>query len=441
MKTRSDKLFNGPDSEENILRSDPLREDAMKIVKETIKAVLPEEAVIKALMQKEFNNKEKIVVVAIGKAAWNMARATKETLGDPISKGVVITKYGHSKGPIGSFEIVEAGHPVPDENSVKGAEKVLKLVSGLTKADQVIFLISGGGSALFEKPMEGVDLQDIMDITHQLLTSGGDIVEINTIRKRLSALKGGRFAALCGESDIFSIVLSDVIGDRLDSIASGPAYPDCSTAEEALEILEKYDLQVADPIKEILKIETPKVVENCETVITGSVRALCEAAATSAKHLGYETMIITSTLDCEAKDAGKFLASMAREIIDFKGESPVITPPCAVIAGGETVVRVTGNGKGGRNQELALSAAMGIKGLKDVVLFSLGSDGTDGPTEAAGGMVDGTSVEKMKAAGVSPEEYLNNNDSYTALKASGDLIITGATGTNVNDVAVLLIRR
>jgi len=440
-------------SNKDVFRKNNLRENALTIVKESIKAVLPEEAVIKALKQKEFNSKGKIVVVAIGKAAWNMAKATENVLGDIIYKGIVLTKYDHSMGPIDGFEIVESGHPVPDENSVIGAEKVLKMVSGLNKEDRVIFLISGGGSALFEKPMEGVTLEDISHITNQLLGSGADIVEINTIRKRLSALKGGKFATLCGEAKIFSIVLSDVIGDRLDSIASGPAYPDSSTTEEALEILNKYNLKVEHHIKEIIKIETPKTVDNCETVITGSGKALCEAAAASACRLGYEPMIITSTLNCEAKEAGSFMASIAREIktIDgktFNGETnrgkssvsryPFITPPCAVIAGGETVVRIIGSGKGGRNQELALSAALGIKGLKDVLLFSLGSDGTDGPTDAAGGIVDGTTAEKMKAAGISPETYLNNNDSYNALKATGDLIITGSTGTNVNDVVVLL---
>ena len=446
MKRINKKTRNGSDGLYNCLKNDvlkqeALRHDAMIIVNESIKAVLPEVAVTKALGQKVFDNKEKIMVVAIGKAAWNMAKATKNALGDRITKGIVLTKYDHSQGPIASFEIMEAGHPVPDENSVKGAEKALQMVSGLTKEDQVIFLISGGGSALFEKPMEGVTLEEISHITNQLLGSGADIVEINTIRKRLSALKGGKFATLCGEADIFSIVLSDVIGDRLDSIASGPAYPDSSTSKEALEILKKYNLQIEDPIKEILKIETPKKVENCETVITGSVRALCEAAAASAKQLGYKPMIISSTLDCEAKEAGKFMASMAREIQDPGNGGPFITPPCAVIAGGETVVRLIGSGKGGRNQELALSAAMGIDGLEDVVLFSLGSDGTDGPTDAAGGMVDGTTVVKMKSAGISPAVYLDNNDSYNALKATGDLIITGSTGTNVNDVVVLLIGR
>ncbi|AKL94612.1 hydroxypyruvate reductase TtuD [Clostridium aceticum] len=415
-----------------------MREDALTIIDESIKSVLPEAAVVKALEKKKFTGN--IVVVAIGKAAWNMAQATKATLGDKVSKGVVVTKYHHSKGPIEGFEIIEAGHPIPDENSIKGADKALALVENLTEKDHVIFLISGGGSALFEKPMEGVSLEDIMDMTNQLLACGADIVEINAIRKHLSAVKGGRFASHCGKASIYAIVLSDVVGDRLDAIASGPAYADSSTSEEALSIIEKYKLQVAEELKEILKIETPKKVDNCETVITGSVTALCEAAARNAKKLGYQPVIISSTLDCEAKEAGKFMASIAREIKNGNGSRSFLKPPCAVIAGGETIVRLTGKGKGGRNQEMALAAALGIEGMEDIVLFSIGSDGTDGPTDAAGGMVDGKTSERMRSVNILPEVYLDNNDSYNALKASGDLIITGATGTNVNDIVVLLCR-
>lgn len=412
-----------------------IREDAFMIIEESIKAVLPEEAVIRALEKKTFDGS--IVVIAIGKAAWNMAKAAKDTLGARVTKGIVITKYKHSKGPIEGLEIIEAGHPIPDENSVKGASMALELVKDLSEKDHVIFLISGGGSALFEKPMEGVSLEDIMDITDQLLGCGADIVEINTVRKHLSAVKGGRFAKQCGKANIFAVVLSDVIGDRLDSIASGPAYPDNSTSEEALNIIKKYKLQIDEDLKKVLKLETPKTIENCETVITGSVTALCRAASQAAERLNYRPMFLTSTLGCEAKEAGRFMAAIAREI--RQGNSD-IKPPCAVIAGGETVVRIAGTGKGGRNQELALSAAMGIHGLKDVVLFSLGSDGTDGPTEAAGGIVDGETVQRILDTQIAPEVYLDNNDSYHALKASGDLIVTGSTGTNVNDLIVLLIK-
>ena len=414
-----------------------VREDALIIIKESIKAVLPEAAVIKALEKKKFIGN--IVVIAIGKAAWNMAHAAKVTLGHKVTKGVVVTKYEHSKGPIEGFVIIEAGHPIPDENSVRGADKALELVKDLTETDHVILLISGGGSALFEKPMEGAALEDIMDITNQLLGCGADIVEINVIRKHLSAVKGGRFASKCRKANIYAIVLSDVIGDRLDSIASGPAYSDSSTSKEALGIIDKYQLQIADNLIEVLNIETPKKVDNCETIITGSVSALCEAAAIHAEKLGYRPVLLSSTLDCEAKEAGKFMAAIAREIKGNRGTT-FFQSPCAVIAGGETVVRIIGNGKGGRNQELALSAAMGIEGLEDVIIFSLGSDGTDGPTDAAGGIVDGLTTYRMRSSNILPEVYLNNNDSYNALKASGDLIMTGSTGTNVNDLIVLLCK-
>ena len=411
-----------------------LRKDAFEIISSSIKAVLPEEAVRKALEKKEFN--KKVVVVAIGKAAWNMAAATKQALKNMVSKGIVITKYGHTQGPIEGFLMVEAGHPVPDRNSIKGATKVLELVKDLTKEDELILLISGGASSLFEKPMEDADLEDIIDITNQLLRCGADITEINTIRKHLSNVKGGRFALACNGANIYAIVLSDVVGDRLDVIASGPAYPDASTSQDALAIIDKYKLQVSDKLRRIIQIETPKKVTNCETIIVGSVSKLCEAAKQAAIRLGYHTIVLSSTLDCEAKEAGQFIAAIAREIKHKES----IKPPCGIILGGETVVHVKGKGKGGRNQELALSASLGIENLEDVVIFSLGSDGTDGPTDAAGGIVDGETVRRMKEANIDPIGYLANNDAYHALKASDDLIVTGATGTNVNDLIVLLCR-
>ena len=416
-----------------------IREDALKIIDQSIQAVLPEKAVIRALQNKIFDEGH-IVVIAIGKAAWNMAYAAKTHLGDKVTQGLIITKYAHSRGTIDGFEIIEAGHPIPDENSIRGAEKAIEIVKDLSPNDHLIFLISGGGSALFEKPMPGVTLEDIIDITDQLLASGAGIVEINTVRKRLSAVKGGKFAALCGQTKLFSIVLSDVVGDRLDSIASGPAYPDSSTSKEALAIIKKYNIQVSDELFAALQIETPKQVDNCETVITGSVSALCEAAAKQAKKFGYNPLILTSTLECEAKEAGRFMAAIAREIKEGKANRLVLQVPCAVIAGGETVVRLIGNGIGGRNQELALSAAIEMAGLENVVLFSVGSDGTDGPTDAAGGMVDGQSLDRMKPTNMLPEVYLDNNDAYHALELSGDLIITGPTGTNVNDLIVLLCK-
>lgn len=415
-----------------------VREDAHVIINESLAAVLPENAVICALKQKEFKNN--IVLVSIGKAAWTMAKAAKDFLPEKIIKGVVVTKYEHSKGEIKGVEIIEAGHPIPDENSIFGATKALELVSNLDEQTDVLFLISGGGSALLEKPLDGVSLADLKDITNQLLNCGADIVEINTIRKHLSAVKGGRFAQQCGKANIFAIVLSDVLGDKLDAIASGPAYPDSTTSKEAIQIVEKYKLELSVSVKNALKIETPKSIDNCETVIIGNVSELCYAAAESCKKLAYKPLILTSTLGCEAKEAGSFFASMAREIRNGNTDSFIPKAPCAIIAGGETVVHLQGTGKGGRNQETALSAALGIEGLEDIVIFSLGSDGTDGPTDAAGGIVDGQSVKRMRLNGISPEQHLTNNNSYAALKESNDLIITGATGTNVNDLIVLLCK-
>ncbi|MCR5347088.1 MAG: glycerate kinase [Fretibacterium sp.] len=416
-----------------------LREDAMKIVKQAIDAVLPEAAVKEALARGDFTARRqrggRVVVAAIGKAGWRMARAAADILGSSAT-GAVVTKYEHSMGDIPGLEIFEAGHPVPDENTIKGTEALLRHVKGLGPDDTVLFLVSGGGSALFELPAEGVSLRDMADVTSQLLACGADIVEINTIRKHLSSVKGGRFAQLCAPAHVFMTVLSDVLGDRLDSIASGPAWPDSSTSEEALAIVKKYGLTLPPHLLEVLKQETPKNLDNVTAVVTGSVTALCAAASKAAEELGYSPLLLTTTLSCEAREAGSFLASVAREAC---ASGRPVKGPCAVIAGGETVVHLTGKGKGGRNQELALSAAGGIAGLKNVVIASVGSDGTDGPTDAAGGIVDGETEGQMKKLRISIPEVLKNNDAYTALKAVDSLLITGPTGTNVNDFALALI--
>jgi glycerate 2-kinase len=423
-----------------------MREDARKIIQEAINLVRPEPAVKNALNELKQraslpnSTTGKLLVIAFGKAAWNMAKAAEENLGERIQEGLVITKYGHSKGDITGFRVIEAGHPLPDCNSVRGAEEALKMVENLDEEDMVILLISGGGSALFEKPMEGITLEELSDLTRQLLFSGADIIEMNTVRKHLSSVKGGRFAQHCGKAKIRAVILSDVIGDRLDAIASGPAYPDESTSEEALQVIDKYALKIPRHLRDVLNIETPKKISNCESIITGSVSLFCEAAAGSAEKLGYQPVVLASTLQCEAKEAGRVMAAIAREISCGKSRYQWARRPCALIAGGETTVHVTGKGKGGRNQEMALSAALGIEGLEGIVIFSVSSDGTDGPTDAAGGMVDGKTADRIRTAGFSPEQYLNNNDAYHALKTSGDLIMTGPTGTNVNDIVVILCR-
>jgi len=410
---------------------DTLRSDADRITKAALEACMPGPAVARALAGAGFGG-GKIVLVALGKAAWQMADAAEKALGGRISGGVVVTKYGHSRGPIGNLEICEAGHPVPDGSSFAATEKAIAAVSGLDAEDTVLLLISGGGSALFEKPL--VPPEELQDITGQLLACGADIVEMNTVRKRLSAVKGGRFAELCEPAKVFAVILSDIIGDPLDMIASGPACPDRSTCADAQEIAARYGLRLSGAARALLDRETPKSLPNVETRVTGSVRALCAAAKAECEALGYETQILTTRMCCTARDAGSFLASMALDRADAKKS-------VAFIAGGETVVKLTGRGKGGRNQELALAAAPGIAGLRDTAVFSVGSDGTDGPTDAAGGYVDGGTQAALLAKGLKVPDVLADNDAYHALQAVGGLVMTGPTGTNVNDFSALLIRR
>ena len=405
-----------------------LRKISDNIINAAINAVLPDEAVKRALSGKEFSGK--VILVATGKAAWQMAKAAEDYLGDKIDKGVVVTKYDHVKGDINRCVCIEAGHPVPDENSFKGTQEAIDAVSNLSANDTVLFLISGGGSALFEKPL--IPGEELQDITNQLLACGADIVEINTVRKRLSAVKGGKFAKICEPAQVYAIVLSDILGDPLDMIASGPACPDTSTCEDANKIIAKYNIRLSDKAKELMNLETPKQLDNVTTQINGSVRQLCSAVEKECVKYGYEPVMLTDQLCCQAKEAGSFLASIAKTHINSGRKM-------AFIAGGETVVNLTGHGKGGRNQEIALAASSAISGLSNVAVFSVGSDGTDGPTDAAGGYVDSDTHMELKKLGIDEYEVLKENDAYHALEKVGGLIKTGPTGTNVNDVAVVLI--
>ncbi len=408
-----------------------LREDAETIIHTAISAVLPDEAVKEALRGRSFEN-GKCIVVAIGKAAWRMANCAVACLGNSIEQGIVITKYGYSCGSIPNIKIFEAGHPIPDENSMKATQAAIDMVTGLQPEDTVLFLVSGGGSSLFEKPC--IDLNELKSITKQLLKSGASIQEVNTIRKRLSKVKAGRFAELCLPARVLSIVLSDIIGDPLDMIASGPTFPDSSTGKQALDIVDRYQLSLSDEARSLLTTETPQKLTNVENIVNGSVRQLCSAAEMSARSLGYTPMLLTNSLRCEAREAGSFFASIAEYYQRTKTS-------IAIIAGGETVVHVKGNGLGGRNQELVLSAAKWLYSTKNTALVSVGSDGTDGPTDAAGGYVDAGTVSKLFNAGIDVEAALDNNDAYHALELCDGLIFTGATGTNVNDLTVLLIKR
>lgn len=442
-----------------------LRGEAEQIMRYAIGRVLPDEAVVRALSACELSGR--IYLAAVGKAAWQMAHAAVQYLKTPVENGVVVTKYGHVRGDIPGVRCFEGGHPIPDENSLAGTQAILDMTAALTQRDQVLFLVSGGGSALFEKPL--VPLPVLQDLNRQLLAVGASIAEINTLRKRLSAVKGGRFARWCEPARMEAIILSDVLGDPLDLIASGPAALDRSTSGEALNIVEKYHLDVTEEVLSCLREETPRELRPVNSHVIGSVGQLCLAAAEKCRELGYETTILTDRLCCEAREAGRFLAAIAASGLNAGGGGPVSGSPAseesspasrrspaseesgpisgpgctagkrAYIVGGECVVRLRGSGLGGRNQELALAAAEGLAGISGAAVFSVGSDGTDGPTDAAGGYVDGESLDALKARGIRLQDALACNDSYHALDAIGGLLKTGPTGTNVNDFSVVLM--
>lgn len=403
------------------------KEDAQQIISSVIHAAMPDTAVKKALQQIDIG-KGNLYVISIGKAGWTMAKAVQEVLGNRITKGICITKYGHIKGKIDGIDCYEAGHPVTDEKGITATRKAVEMVQALREEDTVLFLISGGGSALFEEPR--ISLEEYQRINEELLKCGADIKEINTVRKHLSKVKGGWFAKTCEPAQIKCIILSDVLGNSLDSIASGPACADATTIEDAVKAVHQYQISIDTDLFQ----ETPKQIKNVDTQIIGSVEILCTEAEKICKQLGYQTEIWCADLSCEAKDAGEYFAKKAREHSHD-------TQSYALIAGGETVVHVTGNGKGGRNQEMALACADGIAGMKDVCFFSVGSDGTDGPTDAAGGIVTGETKEKLATKDISLVDKLQEHDSYNALKMCDGLVMTGPTGTNVNDFSVLLMKK
>ena len=401
------------------------------IVSKSIEEVLPDKAVKRALG--DFTYPEgRLILVAIGKAAYRMASCALQVIGDRIDEGIVITKHGYSEGELDKVKVYEAGHPVPDNDTYTSTRAVLDMTEALTENDMVLFLVSGGGSALFECPL--IDTERYEVLTEELLKCGADIKEINTVRKRLSSVKGGKFAKHCMPAKIYSIVLSDVLGDPLDVIASGPAYPDSSTMNEADSIIRKYNITLSDEENKLFHNEPVTELDNVTTMITGSVSELCKAAASAAKELGYRPVILSDTVDSEASEVGRMLGNIA------KYASNNVTENTAYIIGGETVVHVSGNGLGGRNQELALSAAEAISGIDNVAVFSCGSDGTDGPTDAAGGYVDGNTIDGLLKNDIDINEVLNKHDSYNALKKVNGLIMTGPTGTNVNDFSMILVK-
>ncbi len=414
----------------SFMKLQQLHLDAHGIINAALESAKPQSAVGRALAALPDDGKS-LYLLAIGKAACSMAEAAAEIIGDRIIEGIVITKYGHVQGELKNITSYEAGHPIPDENSFKATRKALELADRLTADDRLIFLISGGGSALFEH--SDLSLSELQEINRQLLTSGVDIVSMNTLRKRFSNVKGGQFAERVKPAHIFSIVLSDVLGDRLDMIASGPAYPDHSTSEEAKRIVADYGIELSEQAIALLDKPMPDDLSNVTTEIVGSVRGLIDKADAEAKARGYETIVLSDKVECEARELGQFLGMLAEK----KGSEK--RRKLAIILGGETVVTVRGDGIGGRNQEIALASVPYLANVPGSLVFSVGSDGTDGPTDAAGGIVDNTTFEKLSKANFDFADVLMRNDSYTALKAVGCLIMTGPTGTNVNDLTCLLL--
>ena len=390
-----------------------------------------------------------------------MAKAIEESIdSDLISGGMVITKYGHAgiqttddgqkTKDVKSIRIYEAGHPIPDENGIKATEEAISLLRNADRDTLVLCLISGGGSALLVSPLSGITLNEKQKTTELLLKSGADITELNTVRKHISNVKGGRLAEIAHPAKIITFILSDVIGDRLDVIASGPTAADDSTFSDAINVISKYKLQdkipagvmdLLDKGRAGLIHDTPKadspVFENVENIIIGSNLKALNAAKDKAQLMMCPPEIISSDIAGEAKDVGKKLAEKAIQIRTLKAQRHKGTK--CLISGGETTVTVKGSGKGGRNTELALSFAGEIEGVDGITLLSAGTDGTDGPTDAAGAIVDGKTVTRAKKLGMKPEEYLENNDSYNFLKETDSLLITGPTGTNVMDIQIILI--
>ena len=405
-----------------------LRTDAEWIARQAISAVKPDMAVRRALQNVTLTGN--VYLVAVGKAAWQMAAAAVRELEYPIWAGIVITKYDHVMGELPGILCCEAGHPVPNANSFRATQAVLDMTANLHPEDTVLFLLSGGGSALFEQPLVAPEI--LQEVTKILLAAGADITRINAIRKRLSAVKGGRFAAHCAPARVEAVILSDILGDPVDMIASGPASADPVTCEEVQQIAARYGVDRWPEVRHCLQRETPKSADNVQTQIIGSVRELCRAAEEAASTLGYDCVFLSDCLNAEASDTG---TQLAEELKKYAG----CGRKTALIAGGETVVHLRGSGLGGRNQELILAAAMALDGVANAAMISVGSDGTDGPTDAAGGYADGDTVLEMARQGIDAVAFLENNDSYHALDSVGNLIITGPTGTNVNDVTVGLV--
>jgi hydroxypyruvate reductase len=392
----------------------------------------------------------RVFVVGAGKAAAPMAAAVEEIFGDRVAGGLVVTKVGHGE-PLRKVELREAGHPVPDEAGVRAARDLAALLGGVRRGDLVVCVISGGGSSLLPSPAEGIALEEKQEVTRLLLACGAAIGEVNAVRKHLSLLKGGGLARLARPAALLSLVLSDVVGDPLDVVASGPTVPDPSTFGEALEVLSRRGILSRVPASVRARLEagargelpeTPKAgdpaFERAANVLVGTNALAMAAAARKARALGYRTLVLSTTVTGETREVAGVHAAIAREIA---ARCQPLPRPACILSGGETTVTLRGGGRGGRNQEFALAAALGIAGLPEVAVLSAGTDGTDGPTDAAGAVADGETVERARAAGLDPRAALDQNDAYPFFQALGDLVMTGPTRTNVMDLRLVLAGR
>jgi len=436
-----------------------MREDAIRIFHQGLEAVEPATAIKRfcsidgtrlmiADRMYDLTTLNRVFVVGAGKASAPMAAAVEEILGDRITSGTINVKYGHT-AKLNKINLIEAGHPVPDENGSRGTQDILNLVKSAGKQDLVICLISGGGSALLPLAAEGLTLKDKQDTTQVLLACGATIHEINAIRKHLSRVKGGQLAAAATPAKIVSLMLSDVVGDDLDVIASGPTVPDSSTFQDCMNIINKYTIEKKLPAAVVSRIqagfsgqipETPKngnqAFQNTQNLIIASNIESITAAKQKAESLRYRTLILSSMFEGETRDVARLHGAMAREVL--KTGNPIPKPAC-ILSGGETTVSIRGNGLGGRNQEFVLAAAIDIAGHDNIVILSAGTDGSDGPTDAAGAAADSTTLIRAKELNLDPKKYLSNNDSYHFFEALNDLIKTGPTNTNVMDLRIVLI--
>jgi glycerate 2-kinase len=440
------------------------RENALAIFKAALEAVEPREAVLSSLSRsghvlriisgkkliKRFDLRkiDQIYLVGAGKASAPMAEAIEEVIGDRLSEGVVVVKTGHGLN-LKKTTVLEASHPIPDEAGFEAAQKIKTLLEKAQPNDLVFSVISGGGSALLPLPANGLSLTDKQLVTQMLLGCGASIQEINAVRKHLSQVKGGQLAKAAAPAQVVNLMLSDVVGDDLDTIASGPFVPDRSTFQDVALILERYDLVKRIPVvvREYVERgvkgqapETPKPgapeFQKVINLIVGSNYKALLAAAGEAKKAGYRPLILSSYVTGETREVARVHAALAKEV---RASGHPVRPPACLISGGETTVTLKGNGKGGRNQEFALAAAIELDGIKDVLLFSAGTDGTDGDTDAAGAMSDGNTCTRALQAGMSPSNHLESNDSYPIFARLGDLVITGPTRTNVMDIHLVIV--